>query len=190
MKFLSLALTLAAATLGLADNTITFVSQDSVDRTVHFTPNPGMPDIKAVEVAGKKNATVDIPHGWIGNFFSISKGKDVVPGMLGEVAFNSWGGITFFDVSAIVDPNDHVGVKQMWPSSDRKPTSGCDLFPCAFAYYLPDDIQTQATKETDLICTLGGDSATIGVDQRDIQDDGAAVFSRDFVVGRGLPVRL
>lgn len=76
--------------------------------------------------------------------------------MLGEVCFNSWGGISFFDVSAIVNPNDKNNVKQLWPASAATPVSGCTTFPCNDAYYLPDDIQTKGTNEDDLVCTLGG----------------------------------
>ncbi|KAK4137662.1 DNase1 protein [Trichocladium antarcticum] len=189
MKFISIALALAAAALGRGENTVKLVSQDSVDRTVHFTGNPGMPAIETVTVRGHQNVTVDMPHGWIGNWFAVSRGAAVAPGMLGEVAFNSWGGVTFFDVSAIVNAHDHVGVKKMWPAASRKPSSGCDAFPCAFAYYLPDDVQTQATRETDLICTLGG-----GGDARNaapvVDAATALVFPREFVTGRGLPVQI
>lgn len=188
MKFINIALALAAAALGSAENTVKFVSQDSVDRTIHFTGNPGMPTIETATVPGNKNVTVDIPHGWIGNWFSVSEGEAVEPGMLGEVAFNSWGGITFFDVSAIINGNDHVGVKQIWPATEKKPSSGCVLFPCAFAYYLPDDIQTQATQESDLICTLGG-SGEPDLEARD-EHEVAKVYSREFVMGRGSPVQI
>lgn len=189
MKFLSLAVALAAATMASAENTITFASQDSTDRTVHFTGNPGMPAIAPVQVAGGKNVTIDIPYGWTGNFFSVSDGQAVEPGMLGEVAFNSWNSITFYDVSAIVNPLDHVGVKQLYPAGDGKPTSGCRRFPCAFAYYHPDDIQTQGTHESDLICTLGDEeSPTIG--ERDDLDRQTKAYPREFVVGRGSPSKL
>jgi hypothetical protein len=46
----------------------------------------------------------------------------------------------------------------MYPKSNYHPVSGCKLFPCQNAYYLPDDIQTKATLQTDLICTLGSDA--------------------------------
>lgn len=193
MRFTTFTALLSTAVLGaVADNTVTFVSQDATDRTIHFTGNAGMPTIEDVKVPGHKNVTVDIPHGWVGNWFSVSEGEPVVPGMLGEVAFNSWGGITFFDVSAIVNPHDHVGVKKLFPVSQRKPTSGCDLFPCAFAYYLPDDVQTQATDETDLICTLGGDGAEDagGVGAVEQRDEQKKVYPREFVLGRGSPAKI
>ncbi|KAL2018323.1 hypothetical protein VTK56DRAFT_926 [Thermocarpiscus australiensis] len=193
MQLLKLAVLLAAAALGSAENTVTFVSQDSVDRTVYFTGNPGMPAIDPVQVAGRKNVTVEFPYGWTGNFYAVSAGAPNVPGMLGEVAFNSWNGITFFDVSAIVNPADHVGVKKLYPATAAGggAVSGCDVFPCASAYYLPDDVQTQSTAESDLICTLGGnpEDAAAGIEARDDGDQGehAKVYAREYVLGRGSP---
>ncbi|KAK3944966.1 hypothetical protein QBC46DRAFT_130994 [Diplogelasinospora grovesii] len=182
------ALLAAAATLVSAENTLTFISQDSDARTLYFTGNPGHDEIEAVKVPGGKNVTVNIPYGWEGNFFSVTDGAEYKPGMLGEVAYNSWGGITFFDVSAIVDPNDHNGVKQMWPASAEEPVSGCEIFPCNFAYYLPDDVQTRATHETDLFCSLG--NAASGVTARSLLDlvernqEDHPFFARDFVTGK------
>jgi len=64
-------------------------------------------------------------------------------------------------VSAIVDANDHGNVKQMWPKSSQSPMSGCVVFPCNNAYYLPDDVQTKVTTERHLISTLGSGSTGI-----------------------------
>jgi hypothetical protein len=154
MQFKTLAL-VATATLAAARNTVTFVSQDELHRTIYFTGNPESAQIAPVRVEGDHNRTVEIPTGWIGNFYAVTDGYPDVPGMLGEFAFNSWGGLTFFDVSAIVNPDDLVGVKKIWPVSQSEPFSGCDRFPCAFAYYEPQDIQTKASHETDFFCTLG-----------------------------------
>ncbi|KAK3378520.1 DNase1 protein [Podospora didyma] len=190
MHFSKIASVLAAAVLASAENTITFLNQDPKTRTLHFTGNPYMEAIKPVTVQGFENVTVGIPYGWVGNFFSVTEDKPVVPGMLGEVAFNAWAGITFFDVSAIVNPHDHDGVKRMYPASAEEPFSGCDLFPCNFAYYLPDDVQTRATHETDLICTLGDHefSEWTTKAKRTTEVD-APVFARDFVQGKWTPKR-
>lgn len=178
MQFLKLASALAAATLASA-NTVTFKSLDNVGRTVHFTPNAGGNDIEHITVPGGGSKKVEFPQGWVGNFYAVSDGQSNTAGMLGEVAFNGWNGITFFDVSAIVNPNDHVGVKQMYPASSSTPISGCEVFPCNNAYYLPDDVQTKTTTETDLICTLGGGSSSKRSEEVD-----SPVFKRDFVLGR------
>jgi hypothetical protein len=180
-SFSSLALFLLGAGAALA-NTVTFKSLDTTDRTIIFTPNAGLPAVPSVEVPGGQDTTVEIPHGWIGNWYSVSKGEPDVPGMLGEVAFNGWNGITFFDVSAIVNPNDHHGVKEMYPAGEAKPTSGCKLFPCNNAYYIWDDVQTKATQETDLICTLG-DGTLIEREEAEVSDNEPS-FKRDFVMGK------
>lgn len=178
MQFFTLASLLAAAALASA-NTVTFKALDSVTRTVYFTPNAGGNDLSEVTVPGGGSTKVDFPQGWVGNFYAVSDGQQNVPGMLGEVAFNGWNGITFFDVSAIVNPNDHVGVKQLYPASSSSPTSGCETFPCNNAYYLPDDVQTKTTTETDLICTLGTGSLQSRAEEAD-----SPSFKRDFVLGR------
>lgn len=179
-SFMKLASLLAAAGLAMA-NTVTFKSLDKTDRTIIFTPNAGKPEIPSVKVAAGDDLTVDFPHGWIGNWYSVSEGAPDIPGMLGEVAFNGWNDITFFDVSAIVNPNDHHGVKEMWPTHGEKPTSGCTVFPCNNAYYIWDDVQTKATQEVDLICTLGDGELT----KRSVEnDENAPVFKRDFINGR------
>lgn len=183
MQFSKLISFLAAAVAAHATNTVTFVSQDASDRTVYFTSNPNMAKVPDTKVPGGQNVTVEIPHAWQGNWFAVRDGEPVVPGMLGEVAFNGWNGITYFDVSAIVNPNDKNNVKQMWPAGEEEPVSGCVLFPCNFAYYLPDDVQTKATLETDLFCSLGSSEAS-SIDKRSFDADSTPSFPRDFVMGR------
>lgn len=183
---------LAAAAMVQAENTITFISQDVLDRTIYFTGNPNMPDIEPVWIEGFTNKTVDIPHGWVGNFFSVIDGDPIVPGMLGEFAFNAWGDLTFFDVSAIVNPYDWDGVKKIWPVDDPVPFSGCDIFPCNFAYYLPDDEQTKATHKTDFFCTLGNidfvdEDEVQGNQKRDLVQDPTKHYPRGLVEGQVPP---
>jgi len=180
-SFTSLGLFLLGAGAALA-NTVTFKSLDETSRKIIFTPNAGLAAIASVEVPGGQDVKVDFPQGWIGNWYSVSEGAQDVPGMLGEVAFNGWNGVTFFDVSAIVNPNDHNGVKKMYPANDPTPTSGCDKFPCNNAYYVWDDVQTKATQETDLVCTLG-DGTLAERGETDIFVD-EPVFKRDFVMGK------
>ncbi|KAI1354870.1 hypothetical protein F5Y01DRAFT_219434 [Xylaria sp. FL0043] len=149
----------AAATLASA-NSVTFINQDATQRTVIFTPSAGLQQIDPVVIAGFDQVKVDIPDSWIGNAYSVSDGAPNVVGMLAEFTFQGWMGLTYFDVSAIVNPNDHEGVKQIYPVSEmaaqeKSSFSGCTLFPCATAYYHPDDVQTVTTQETDFVCTLG-----------------------------------
>jgi len=156
MRF-SVSIILAAMAAVASANTVEFISQDSTDRTIIFTEQEGQPKVNSLELKGLSNASVDFPHGWIGNFYSVSKGQPNVPGMLGELRWDGWDGINFFDISAIVNKNDIHGVKTLAPKNSGKPLSGCESYEqfCNLAYYLPDDVQTQSTKEKELVCTVG-----------------------------------
>jgi hypothetical protein len=157
----------ALASLAAA-NTVDMVSQDSVDRTIIFTPQIGSSEIPSVELKGGETKTVSFPQGWIGNWYTVAAGEANVPGMLGEVRWDGFGGNHFFDVSAIVQPDDHHNVKIMYPKNAKTPTSGCQTFPCANAYNLPDDIQTKSTTESELVCLIGDLSPTQRRHPRDV----------------------
>jgi hypothetical protein len=179
--------TMALASLAAAANTVTFVNQDSTTRTIKFTAQSGLAAIDDLTVKGNENGTATIPDSWIGNWYSVSEGADDTPGMLGEVRYNGFSGATYFDVSAIVNPDDTNGVKEIFPKSSETPVSGCQSFPCSNAYNKWDDIATLSTTETDLICLLGTlSTARRGavlprmntVNPEDIK------VSRDFVLGQ------
>ncbi|KAF5545208.1 DNase1 [Fusarium phyllophilum] len=155
MKFATTLIGLVASATYAAAASVTFVTLDDKERTIIFTPDPGYEGPESVTVSSAKEVTVDFPDKYIGNFYAVQKGKADTPGMLGEVTFGGWNGKTYFDVSAIVDPNDKDNVKQMWPKSAATPMSGCETFPCDNCYWLPDDVQTKVTDEVDLITTLG-----------------------------------
>jgi hypothetical protein len=140
-----------------AQNTVEFVNQDSITRAVYFTQQEGLASIDPVTINGLTNYTVTFPPSWIGNWYSVSNGADIVPGMLGEVAWKGWDGITWFDVSAIIKPNDLDGVKTLSPKPSGTPHSGCESYVdgCDNAYYAADDVQTKSTTENALVCTLG-----------------------------------
>jgi len=156
MKFFS-TLFLAAFTLvDLASaNTVTFVNQDPTQRTIIFTPNEDLESISPLVVPGYESQIATFPTAWVGNFYSVSQGAEPVPGMLGEVGFNGYAGNTYFDVSAIVNPNDNQGVKELFPKNLNTPLSGCQTFPCSNAYNKPNDIATLSTSECDLVCLIG-----------------------------------
>ncbi|KAK1835354.1 hypothetical protein QBC39DRAFT_250515, partial [Podospora conica] len=133
---------------------ITFTGEDSTGRTVHFTGNGEVGDI---HVGAGESVSQEFPEGWTGNFYSVCDGCDDEPGMLGEVAFDGFEGKTFYDVSAIVDPDDHSGVHRFSPSGGDGETAGCDTFPCPDnAYYAPDDVQTKVTDSKDFVVSLSG----------------------------------
>lgn len=173
---------LASAVLVSADNTITFISQDSLDRTVYFTGNPESAPVAPLRVEGLTNKTAHIPDNWVGNYYSVIDGQPNKPGMLGEFAFNAWGGHNFFDVSAIVDPNDWNNVKKIWPVDEEEPFSGCELFPCNFAYYLPDDLQTKSSTKSDFYCTLGT-REHLDISERSLHEDSSPSYGREYVEG-------
>jgi hypothetical protein len=143
--------------LASAQNTVEFINQDKTTRTIYFTQQEGLAAIDPVTITGLAKYTVTFATGWIGNWFSVSEGAAVVPGMLGEVSWNGWDGLTWFDVSAIVNPNDCDGVKTISPKSSGTPYSGCENYEngCDNVYYAADDVQTKSTLETTLVCTLG-----------------------------------
>lgn len=144
------------AAVAQAGNVATFKSIDNVDRTVKFVPSEGHSNIASVQVSGGGSVDVDIPKKWVGNAYAYHKGKkDNGGGMLAEFTYDGWNDIHYFDVSAIVDPNDVDNVSEMWPANDPSNTSGCKKFPCDNVYVLPDDVQTKTTKESHIIVTLG-----------------------------------
>jgi len=157
MQFFKSILAISAlASVALADNTVTYVNQDSTNRTMVFSPSVGCDEIEPFCVGPYESVVQTFPLGWIGNFFAIETGNPFTPGMLGEITFNGWAGITFFDVSAIIDPTDTNGVKQIFPKNSNEPMAGCQEFPCGNAYYVPtDNLATKSTTETDFVCTIG-----------------------------------
>ncbi|KAG9234691.1 hypothetical protein BJ875DRAFT_441061 [Amylocarpus encephaloides] len=156
MQFINTILFAATALASMATaNTVHFVNQDSTARTIVFTEQSDMAQIESISLEGSGTGNATFPTGWIGNWYSVSEGAQDVPGMLGEVRFDGFGGATFFDVSAIVNPDDHSGVKMIFPKNSDKPVSGCQTFPCANAYNVWDDVATLATDDKELICLVG-----------------------------------
>lgn len=147
------ALFFAASALAL--NAVHFVNQDDTERTIIFTAQVPLQKIPALVIPGQGTAMATFPDEWIGNWYSVSAGKTDVPGMLGEVRFGGFAGHTYFDVSAIVNPQDTEGVKMVMPKNHDLPVSGCQSFPCSNAYNKWDDIATLSTEDTELICLLG-----------------------------------
>lgn len=152
-----LALSAFASYVLAANNTITFVNQDSTNRTLVFTPSVPFEKLANVNLTGYETKVVSFPYGWIGNFFAmLPDGDENASGMLGELTFNSWDDLTFFDVSAITNPTDTDGIKQIFPKNSNEPLAGCQEFPCTNIYNVwDDDLATKASTETDYICLIG-----------------------------------
>lgn len=141
-----------------------FVNQDGVDRTVVFTANAGLQPIGNLHVPGGRNAVQGFPAGWIGNAYAVPNGGNLgLPGVLAEVNFAGWNGVVFFDVSTIVNtqPDIDSGVKEMFPSQAGQPLSGCQTYTttCPNAYNQPNDLQTKGTSESDFTVLLGNQGA-------------------------------
>ncbi|KAE9364379.1 hypothetical protein N431DRAFT_431253 [Stipitochalara longipes BDJ] len=162
MQFLSTVFLAASAlaSLAAAQNVLHFVNQDSTTRTIYFTAQAGLEEIPALTIQGLGTADQSIPQNWIGNAYSVSEGAPNVPGMLAEFSFNGYAGATYFDVSAIVNPNDVNGIKEIFPLNSNTPVSGCQTFPCSNAYNQWDDIATLSSTDTEFVVLLGNLSNT------------------------------
>ncbi|KAI0095790.1 hypothetical protein F4776DRAFT_563036 [Hypoxylon sp. NC0597] len=185
MRFFTQIAAFAAAAATLANaNSLTFINQDDTTRHVIFTPSAGYQAIDTITIEGNKQAKVDIPISWVGNAYAVSEGAPQEPGMLAEFTFQGWNDFTYFDVSAIVNPADTDGVKQIFPASQleskiKSLVSGCISFPCSTAYYAPADIQTVTTKETDLVVTLGNSPNVVS---REVE--AGMLVPRHYVLGK------
>jgi hypothetical protein len=63
------------------------------------------------------SVVVSSPGGWAGNFYAVRDMLDGKVGILGEIRWNSFANLTFFDVSAVINPNDQSNVKFMFPKN-------------------------------------------------------------------------
>ncbi len=165
------ALLASAATVRATENTITLKSLDDVGRTIYFTGNPGSQAPQPVRVEAGSTVVVPVPYKFAGNFYAVQDGNQNKPGMLGEVAFDAFAGIHYYDVSGIVNITDVDNVSQMWGANDSvapwtPPTSplqysGCvDFSGCTNFYIHPDDTMTRSTSDCNIITTLGKNGAT------------------------------
>jgi len=145
----------ALASMAAADNIVHFVNQDSTERTIVFTAQEGLEEIPDLVIKGFETVNQTFPYSWIGNLYSVSKGAPNVPGMLAEFRWNGFADATYFDVSAIVNPDDTEGVKMVFPKNSNKPVSGCQAFPCANAYNKWDDVATLSSTDNEFVVLVG-----------------------------------
>lgn len=196
MQFINTILLAAAAlaSLATATNTIIFVNQDTATtKNIVFTPNSGLEAISTLVLEPGKTQSQEFPEAWIGNFYSYDDGSSNVPGMLGEVAWGAWSATTFYDVSSIVNAEDTTGIKVLYPSTDASSStgvsalveavtsasgvSGCNTTggTCTNQYNAPDDVATQATADSTLVCLVGNPTSSVRRSAR---------FARDYVLGK------
>jgi hypothetical protein len=137
-------------------NTVSFISRDTIDRTLCFSPALSHEKIPNFSLSGHATHLVTFPPSWEGNWYTVQDGNCNQQKILGEVRFDGFAGQSYYDVSAIVNENDNSGVKWLYPASGGGVHSGCNWFPCDGAYKHSDDEQTRSTPEHDLICEIGG----------------------------------
>jgi len=173
----------ALASLATAANTVQFVNQDNTVRHIVFTAQDVSEATKIDDlvVTGLGTADQVFPTGWIGNWYSYNEGQHHELGMLGEVRFDGWNGLVYFDVSAIVNSTDTEGVKMLYPkgqspASSSTAVSGCQTAICANRYNVWDDVATKSTTSTELVCLLGN----LATPER---RRSAKVYPRSFVTG-------
>lgn len=154
----------ALASMTTAENFVKFVNQDSTPKTVVFTANAGLQSIEPLTLDGFAVVDQTLPTGWIGNFYTYCEGAANTPGTLGEVNFQGWDDLTYFDVSGIVNPTDADGVKMLYPTEDDTVSSGCQTTGsefCVNQYNAPDDIATKTSTSTTLTCLVGNLSSKV-----------------------------
>ncbi|HEY8608092.1 MAG TPA: hypothetical protein VIM12_13335 [Noviherbaspirillum sp.] len=84
-------------------NAITFHNDGDKPLHLRFTQNAGLESIPDLVVPPGESRTVHFPQGWSGNWRSLAGGGDAFT--LGEVAFQGWQGMTFYDDSRIEGSN-------------------------------------------------------------------------------------
>jgi len=148
-----------------ASGKVSWISNDDLNRVVHCTPSPGSSELPSINLPAGQTVDSSFPSKWEGNCWGVIDGEtNTGGGMLAEFCWQAWDGINFFDVSSIVDANDTNNVKLMLPADGRTPTSGCqDVSPgmCDNMYILPDDVQTQSTRENHILVHLGAFSENV-----------------------------
>jgi len=186
MQFTNTILFAAAALASMvgAENIVKFVNQDNIPKTVVFTANAGLAVLPPLKLDALKTVPQTFPQGWTGNWYTYNVGTQNKPGMLGEVNFQGWEGQTYYDVSAIVNPNDSLGVKKIYPTEQESrrvksfstafstTSSGCQTSgsaPCPNQYNNPPEVQTKTTFSTKLTCLVGNLSPA-GAQRRHARD--------------------
>lgn len=158
MKYLSIlstAFALCFAVGATVHNLLYFVPHDSIARTIRFIPNPGSDKMDDVKAPAGEKLLLEVPNKWSGMFRTFVE-NPTREGVIGEVTFQGWLGLTWYDVSAIDHHYDSTGIHRIYPANrPNDPRSGCMKMPCDGVYLNPDDKQTKSTEGTDLVVEMG-----------------------------------
>jgi hypothetical protein len=84
-------------------NQITFINDGAKPMHLVFTPNAGQAQIPDLVLQPSESRTVTFPAGWSGNWHSTAGAGNAYS--LGEVAFQAYNGLTFYDDSRIEGSN-------------------------------------------------------------------------------------
>lgn len=144
---------------GSAGGQVDWISQDAINRVIHCTPSPGHVALPDISLPAGQTVTQSHPQGWKGMCWGVMEGGfNKGFGMLAEFTWNGFEDKTYFDVSAIDDPNDLDNIKMMMPAQGSTPVSGCQniaVGTCKNMYVEPEDTQTQVTPEKHLLVLVG-----------------------------------
>lgn len=85
--------------------------------------------------------------------------------VVAEFSLGSWGGMHFFDLSAVNNHTDNTGFMSITTAETNKTVpneySGCFEFPCGNVYVLFDDPGTRSTTSNHFVIELGGHPDTL-----------------------------
>jgi hypothetical protein len=79
-------------------------------------------------------------------------------GIMGEIAFQGYQDISYYDVTAVHNPNDFQGVHVLVPRGGNSPKgAGCIVFPCDTTIYQASQVEgrTYLTTSTEFDCYIG-----------------------------------
>ncbi|TGO13401.1 hypothetical protein BTUL_0070g00300 [Botrytis tulipae] len=132
-------------------NSLQFLSQDNIERTIFFTPNTGSAEVPSFFVPA-----ISVDGIWSGSFKAVLSGENPdFPKITGGITFQGWQGETYYAVSAVQNSCDNSGIRALAPKAHGL-TSGCIQapFPCTESYSRPGDIQVKSSPDVDFISVM------------------------------------
>ena len=113
------------------NNSVLFVSQDGIDRTVWSVASKQNEAIAPRKLLGYTNITIFYPPKWSGSIKTTTPEQDfVTPAVHMEVTFNGDGDRTFYNMEAINALDDNTGIHYVYHAAGKEHGAGCPSFPC------------------------------------------------------------